>query len=117
MKGSASSYQKLVPDSAFREHYSNLIKAIWTDPELTEAIVRDPSILKKYGFTSIPTAVRFATAIGIPTRAGYDQQMHDTKTDGVVTFYIPSKPSMDDSFLTTAGDSCCCCCCPCCCCT
>jgi|GEM_PF-3459322 len=117
MTGSASSYRNLVPDSAFREHYSNLIKAIWSDPGLSEEIEKDPSKLKQFGFTDIPTKVRFAVATGIPTEAGYDQQMHDVAEGGVVTFYIPSKPRMDDSFLTTAGDSCCCCCCPCCCCT
>jgi hypothetical protein len=117
MATSADLYQSMIPSSAFREHYSNLIKAIWSNPDLTKEIEENPSKLAQFGFEKTPAKVRFAVATGIPTTDGYEQQMTDWEKDASVTFYVPTKPRVDDSFLTTAGDSCCCCCCPCCCCT
>jgi hypothetical protein len=109
-------YKDFVPESDFRSAYSELIKAIWTDPTIQKDIEDNPRLLKQeYNFPVAPKNVRFATAVGIPTADGYDGQQTDftQNASGTVTIYVPPLPDFDQS--NAAKDvSICCCCCPCC---
>ena len=104
----------------FKTAYSNLIKASWQDPSIDEKIVKNPALLKQFGFDSVPNQVRFETTSGKETITGYDQAKNTYQAHtGLVTFYIPKAPSSvsaggDDGTLDVTA---CCCCCPCCTCT
>jgi hypothetical protein len=111
----------------FRIAYSNLIKAIWADPNVEREVSKDPKQLLKYGFDRDPppTQVGFAPTSGPDTAQGFDdlKKQFENTSNQKITFYIPPKPSQYKAPVGGAGgvatqDSCCCCCsCPCCCCT
>lgn len=109
-----------IPASNFRKAYSNLIKAIWVNPDIKDRVKSDPSKLREFGFQKVPSKVEFKDASGDPSQDGYEKQMEEWRKNGEggsVTFHVPPKPQAEDTATMTAADSCCCSCCPCCCCT
>lgn len=107
--------------SDFRAAYSKLIRAVWDDPGLQASIAGNPSQLKSYGFTTVPSKVSFETASGQSTITGYDDQQ-DALDGSSTVFYIPPKPQLGATAASpndaaTALTDACCCCCPCCTCT
>lgn len=92
MSESLEKYQNFVPKGDFRTAYSNLVRAVWKQPNLAAAIQSKPSALSEFGFTKIPKAVQLVTAVGIPTIDGYDNMMREFHSDvqEVVTLVSPT---------------------------
>jgi hypothetical protein len=116
------------PKSSFRDSYTDLVLAIWEDPELENQITENPALITQYGFTVVPRSIRFEPPGATVNSEEYEAYMAEFAADKEVTLHIPQKPTIvriqPQYNVTREGEpikregndsvTLCCCCTPCC---
>jgi hypothetical protein len=108
------------PESSFRDSYTNLILAIWQNPDLENQIMANPTLITQFGFTVVPQSIRFEPPGATVTPEEYEAYQAEFTADQAVTLHIPPQPIIQPGspgdFTTQNTGTIACCCTPCCCC-
>jgi len=111
--------QGFVPaESSFRDSYTNLVLAIWQNPDVENQITANPALITRFGFTVVPRSIRFEPPGATVTSEEYEAYQAEFTADEAVTLHIPQKPTIQPGQVVPLDTTTnvCCCCTPCCCC-
>jgi hypothetical protein len=108
----ASNQPFVPPESPFRDSYTNLVLAIWQNPDLENQIVANPASITEYGFKVVPRSIRFEPPGETLTAEEYEAYQAEFTADEEVTLHIPQKPTIQPGGVVAQdgeGPTLCCC--------